>query len=462
MGIALAALSLAGCANFSGDGGMAPVAARVAADTGQDAVKIADADAAQRAQARVAELLAAPLTADAAAQVALLNNRGLQAAYNAFGIAETAMVEAGLPRNPTVSVERITGSGVVSLEARLAGDLLSFATVPVRRDIGAAQFRAAQHRAVAATLRTAAEARRAFYRAVAAAALAGYLERALVAADAAADLTRRLGETGAAGRLDQARAAAFRAETAAQLARARHAAAARRAALDRALGVWGADADYALPDALPPVPADVADGATVEADAVRRRLDLAIAREDLDLTARALGLTEATRFVSVLELSGIRDTATGEPRRYGFEVALQIPLFDFGEVGVRRARETYLQAVNRLAERAVDVRTQARTAWFAFRAAHDVWRLYDGHILPLRRIVNDEALYRYNGMLTDAFELLTTAREGIAANMAAIEAARDVHLAAVDLQQAVIGGGDGADSPDPTIAVAAPGGAGGH
>lgn len=456
-------LSLSACASFSGDGGMTPVAGRVAADIAKDAVKIAGEDDARRARERVAALLAEPLTADVAAQVALLNNRGLQASYNTLGIAEAAFVESSLPRNPTFSIERITGAGVISMEMRLAGDLLALATLPVRRDIGESQFRAAQYRAVEATLRMAAEARRAFHRAVAAAAITRYLERALVAADAAADLTRRLGETGAATKLDQARAASFRAEIATQLMRARLIATARREALNRALGVWGTDADYRLPDSLPPPTPVLDDGAQIEAEAVRRRVDLVAARNDLSLTARALGLTEATRFISIFELTGIRDKDSGEPARYGFEIAIQIPLFDFGEVGVRRARETYMQAVNRLAERAVNVRSEARAAWIAYRTSHDVWRQYDGHILPLRRIVNDEALLRYNGMLIDAFELLTSAREGIAANVAAIEAARDFFIAEVDLEAAVIGGGGAANGGDDGIAVMASSGAsGGH
>jgi len=38
------------------------------------------------------------LSAGAAVQISLLNNRGLQAAYNALGIAEVEMGEASLPR----------------------------------------------------------------------------------------------------------------------------------------------------------------------------------------------------------------------------------------------------------------------------------------------------------------------------------------------------------------------------
>ena len=60
-------------------------------------------------RSRVDRLLAKPLTADAAVQVALLNNRGLQAQYNELGVSEAEYVEASLPPSPTVSIERVSG-----------------------------------------------------------------------------------------------------------------------------------------------------------------------------------------------------------------------------------------------------------------------------------------------------------------------------------------------------------------
>ena len=46
----------------------------------------------------------------------------------------------------------------------------------------------------------------------------------------------------------------------------------------------------------------------------------------------------------------------------------------------------------------------------------------------------------YSGMITDVFDLLTTASESIDSNVSAINAKRDFFLAAVDFQAALIGG----------------------
>src|SRR3954470_21985348 len=114
--IALAAATLAGCASFSPDGGMARVSDLTRERTGQ-AVQWqrspADADV---AAARVAELLRQPLTADAAVELALLNNRGLQAGFAELGIAEADLVQAGRLKNPSLGFGRLAGSGVLEVE----------------------------------------------------------------------------------------------------------------------------------------------------------------------------------------------------------------------------------------------------------------------------------------------------------------------------------------------------------
>src|SRR5205823_11788112 len=66
---------------------------------------------------------------------------------------------------------------------------------------------------------------------------------------------------------------------------------------------------------------------------------------------------------------------------------------------------------------------------------------YQREILPHRKIISDETLLRYNGMLIDVFTLLAEARQRILSTVTAIKAKRDFWIAKTDLQVAIVGGG---------------------
>src|SRR4051812_44067931 len=75
-------LLLSGCAGFSPDGGMMVVTNLAGETIHKDVLSIRTAEDAQRADSAVHSLLGRSLTVDSAVQIALLNNRGLQASYN--------------------------------------------------------------------------------------------------------------------------------------------------------------------------------------------------------------------------------------------------------------------------------------------------------------------------------------------------------------------------------------------
>jgi outer membrane protein TolC len=198
----------------------------------------------------------------------------------------------------------------------------------------------------------------------------------------------------------------------------------------------------------------------VESEAVARRIDLAVARLEVAALAKSLGLTQASRFIDLFEVSGVAKTtterATGERvRDRGFEVEFQIPIFDGGEVRSRQAAETYMLAVNRLTERAVNVRSEAREAYRSYRSAYDVAAHYQREVLPLRKLISEEMLLRYNAMQIDVFALLAESRGRITATNAGIEAKRDFWLADADLAVAIVGGGGLSSSAESSTASAA-------
>jgi outer membrane protein TolC len=441
----LGAIMLSGCASFSPDGGMSVVATVASETINKDVVSIRTVDDAERARSAVQALLRRSLTVDTAVQIALLNNRGLQAAYNELALAEAELVEESLPPNPTFAISRITGNGGYEIERQVVGDILALATLPFRSEIARQRFQKAQLRAALETLRLAAEVRRTYYRAVATNELVGLLTDAKSTAESTAQLALKLGETGSLNKLDQAREHVFYAETTADLATLRQHATTLRERLTRLLGLWDGDLGFRLPQKLPALPRRPLSLPGIEVNAVAHRIDLQIARIELGALAKSLKLTEATRFVTLLDVAGI-DKKTQEPegvpfRERGFDIQFQIPIFDGGEVRVRQAVETYNQAFNRLTEKAVNVRSEARDAFRVYRSTYDIAGHYQREVLPLRKIISDEMQLRFSSMQVDVFALLTEVRQRIAALRAAIDAKRDFWLAQSELQTAINGGG---------------------
>jgi len=128
---------------------------------------------------------------------------------------------------------------------------------------------------------------------------------------------------------------------------------------------------------------------------------------------------------------------------------------------LRQAEQRYMQAVNLLAEQAVNARSEARESYRSYRATYDIARHFQSEVLPLRQIIFDQSKLQANAMLIDVFSLLTEARERIAANVNSIEAKRNFWLASTDLGASVLGGGG--LSPDAgTMMAADASGAAGH
>jgi outer membrane protein TolC len=453
---------LAGCATFSEDGGFGAVE-QAATERGAPGAKwVRSADDRDSVAARVKELLAQPLTPETAAQIALLNNPGLQSRYAELGIAEADLVQASRWRGPTFSFARLTRGDEVEREASVFFDVLGLLAIPLSTRAQEKRFEAARQRAAEETLRHALETRKGWFEAVAAQQTARYMQDVQLAAEASADLARRMAEVGNWPLLTQAREQAFYAEATAQLARSRQAALAARESLTRLMGLWGEQADYALPERLPELPQSVREAGELEAQALTQRLDVQAARREAEGLAKSLGLTRVTRYVDLLEVGALRSREDDGPVQRGWEVELRVPIFDFGGARTARAENLYMQAVNRAADAAIRARSEVRETYGAYRTAFDLARHYRDEIVPLRKRISEEMLLRYNGMLSSVFELLADAREAVASVNAYLEAQRDFWLADADLQMALTTGSPGGGGVAMKAAMPAAPAGGGH
>ncbi len=433
--------------------------------TGKETVWVQNRAEAQAVAKRVSATIGGKtISADVAVQVALLNNKGLQAAYAGVGESAAEAWQQSLLINPVVSLG-VLGIGAPelgayrALEGLIVNNILTILTREKRIAIADARFRQAQLVAVERTLALAAETRVAWIEAVAAFETITYLKQAQTAADAASELAAELGRTGAIPKAAQGREHAFYAELTGQVAQAKLDAQLAKEKLTRLMGLWGSDVSYTVPDRLPTIGGATKSKPNIEAEALDKRVDLQIARLELEALARSYRLTDATRTLTDLEIiAGVEAereieseielengelVETSEKKTVitpQIEIEFAIPIFDSGKARLRKGELAYMRAANELAQKAVDIRSEARSAYADYRGSREIALHYRDRVVPLRTQVQAESLLEFNGMISNTFELLADTRARIGALQQSVDAKRRFYIAEANLSATIYGG----------------------
>ena len=433
-------LLLTGCASTAIQENLAETSRFASREVGRRCNSSSTADARAAAEERARRLLAEPLTADGAVQIALGYSPTFQRMLADSAAASAAATQSARLPNPIFAYSDVAAGNFKEIDRLLTISLLDFVLLPQRLRL--ADQQQVQHRLRSAgdVIATATEARQAWIDAVAARQSLTYAEQARKAAEAGAELGRRMAAVGNFSRIEAAREQSFYAEATADVARAQLEAQRSREILIRLLGLSGdLAASLTLPDRLPDLPATPDDESVLARRAFDERLDVALARAELDFTARSLGLTRVTSTVNALEIGAASKSTTGEETQTGYELELRLPIFDFGDARRANAEAVYLAALNRTAAVIAEAQSHLRESYLAYRTTYDLARHYRDEIVPLRKTIADENLLRYNGMLISVFELLADAREQVSSVRQAIGAQRDFWQADATLRSTLIG-----------------------
>ncbi|WP_404299068.1 TolC family protein [Alicycliphilus denitrificans] len=444
---ALSALGLAvltGCASVSPDQNINRVNDVAGSFTGGKlALAQTQDERDQRAQAAHA-LLAQPLGQTQAVQLALVNSPSLQVLL-AQGWAESAnAAQVGRITNPVFSFERMTAGPELELARALSLGLLDLLTLPSRYGVANRLIEQSQLRLSSDVVDQVTQVRQAWVRAVVAQQSFEYAKQVYASAEAGAELAKRMQAVGNFNRITRAREQAFYADAATRLSAAQHQVTASREELVRLLGLNEEQAQaLKLPERLPDLPKRPLDPQEIGSQATRARLDIRLAQATLDVAAKAQGLNMVTSFTDI-ELTGRRNTTfdhVGGTRSTarGWEIAVRLPIFDWGGMQRTAMNARTLAAANHLEATVRSAGSSLRESYSAYRTAYDVARHYRDEVVPLRKVISEENQLLYNGMLISTFELLADARDQVSAVVAAMDAQQQFWLADAALQASVIG-----------------------
>lgn len=431
-------LTLLGCGgSVSPTPAYADTSKLVEARSGRSVARLKNDQDQRHLDERVQRILGGDLTLDGAIEVALLRSRTLSATFEELGVAQADLVQAGLLRNPTLS-------GAVQIPLRkgesggysvgITQSLLDAFALSARKRFAATQLEGVKLRVASMVIGHVFAVKEAYYAVVAANQMLAMRRAVGEAAQLAVELAERQHEAGTISDLALANERALFAELMLSVRRSEAEAATARERLNRAMGVWGADAGWHTSMQLPDVPDVEPDLEHVEAHAIRSRLDLAAANRDIEVVSYALSLATNTRFIGGLEAGVSYEKSPEGGHLLGPSLSVELPLFDQRQATIARLEAQLRQARDHEYALAVEIRSEVREKRARLQAARGIVDAYRTSVVPLRRAIVKLSQEQYDAMLLGVFQLLLAKQSEIAAFREYIDAVRDYWTLRAELE----------------------------
>lgn len=386
-------------------------------------------------------LLDRRLTARSAVQVALLNNRNLQAIYADLGLAHTDVIQAGLLTNPVLEGSAVWPYSPEATAANLAFgaafNIVELFKRPTKEAVARHAFTAAKFRAAEAIVRHAASTNKAFVDVVAGQQKVSLLNKVVKSARAATETAATLREAGNITALEFEQQQSLLTSAKLRLAKANLDLAGARETLNERMGLTGAQTGWNTAGHLQPVPSINLPG-DIEREAVMNNLDLKALAQDIVSLGYKHQLVNAASLIPDLELGGEWEREDGE-KEAGVSGSIQIPLFDQGQAKRARSKLEIKRAQHRFWAKGVEVRSSARRLRQQLKSTQQLSIYHRDAILPQQQRLLAATQRQLNAMTTGVFALITAKRQEIDARIQQIDVHHQHWLAYLDLHQLLAG-----------------------
>ena len=404
----------------------------------------------------VRELLAQPLTEDAAIRVALLNNRSVRSAFEELGVAAALLSQAGRLPNPLVSANAKDFDSGTEIELELSQPLLDLFLLPTRKRIARAELDETQARVARTLVVLVFEIRREFVRVRASQMRVQLLQQVRDSDRAALELVRELHTAGNVTdpELTAREVAASRSDRALLDAQAQ--AREVREPLNVLLGLWGEDTSWRVEGGLDFGSAAL-ETSDLETRAVHASLELREQRARIESQARRAGIARLETAISQASLGvvGKREASDSE-WGFGPSASIGLPLFDLGTArSEAEAAELRREVCDALAL-AVTVRSRARLLEERSTTLVDQARsIREVELAQHSRLVT-ETLREFNAMQIGVFDVFEAKERELSVRLEEIDLVRDLAIARLDMAELLSGSLGTAHSEERTSRESAP------
>lgn len=439
----ITAVALAGCTAVSPKEAFKPAAEAVATRTGVNPSRSDTAEDEKQIATQVADLLKSDLTVDAAIQIAVINNRTLRGTFDDIQISQAELMRASRLANPTFSAsvrwpkKKPRGPNT---EFSLVADLLEGLLIPLKRTFAQAGVAQAQRRVAHEVINLITEVKAALYTVQAHQMLRDRLVDIVAVNDATADLASRQFNAGNINHLELLNHQVFAQEARLELTQAEAQVRSDREVINRLLGLWGAQTDWKMTQPLPGATNETYAGINFESIALRQRLDLEVARTQVNLAQSSFKLKSSTRWLPASVNVGV-DTEREAPgdRLTGPTLELSLPIFSQRQPELVLLAAELRHTENSYAALAIDIRSEVREKRDQFIAAAAAVNFHQSTLLPQRRAIVRDTLLHYNAMQKSSYELFAAREQELLGERESIEALRHYWIARAEFERALGG-----------------------
>ena len=390
------------------------------------------------ADARVRELLARPLDAEAAVRVALLSSPDVQASLARIGIARGQLLSASLLPNPTADAA-IYLADEVEMEGALLFDLTGMLRTPLGRHAAEADLDAEAAAAALSVLEHAYATRVAFVRYQADRRTREVLQTVVEASRASWEAAQILRDAGNITALEVSQEEALYQEARLALTAAELEVLESREALNVRMGRYGEGTEWEAEPPLPAPPDEAPSLERLEARAVAASIALAWLRDRMRAAGQRVVLARTASALPAIR-AGVALRREDQEWSAGPALEVTLPIFGQGQGALMTQEARFGVLEQEYAARAIRLRALVRRARNRMVIARERERFLRETLMPLRQRVVAETVTQQNAMNASVFQILAARRAELASALDHVEASRDYWAARAALDQLLAGG----------------------
>lgn len=396
----------------------------------------------EQVQCTVQQLLQQELVIDRAVQVALLNNPEIQAIFEEIGIALADLVEAGLFQNPVFDAYiRFPDHHSLQLNTAFSvtQSFLDIFLIPLRKKIATVELEQAYLRVANAALNLSFDVQETFYNLQAEQIKQDFLISLIQATEATKLLALAQKQQGNINDFELQNRMNQYLESKVALAQSQLELIRLKERMNKLLGLSSSERCWRIIADLPELPEEEIPAVCLESFALSQRLDLEVARWEVEKIARMVGLKQWWAYTNVAAGISTEHEAEGF-QEAGPAFAGAIPIFNYGQADRARLYSMHHQSLEREKALEIEILSEVRSARDQLFVNRNLVLIYQMELLPLQEQIISMSQRFYNTMALSVYKLLDAKRQELQMQINYKLNLRNYWVSRVELDRALGGG----------------------